>query len=106
LQSQLLLKAAAQLDVVSYQVSHEDVSHRWLVGLLTFPTQKIINQLKIIPTAILSVLILDRKLTYVQWLSLPVLAAGVCMVLTGNTGALHTLTQCNNPFSITACVTQ
>lgn len=38
------------------------------------------SQLKIFATAIFSILLLDRKLARVQWISLAVLSAGVILV--------------------------
>lgn len=41
---------------------------------------QIVSQLKIFATAIFSILLLDRRLARVQWVSLGVLSAGVILV--------------------------
>lgn len=59
LQQQLNLMAATGLDAVTFQVT---------------------NQFKILPTALFSVFMLDKKLSLQQWLSLPLLSVGVAVV--------------------------
>lgn len=58
-QQQLNLVAASGLDAVTFQVT---------------------NQFKILPTALFSVVMLDKGLTLQQWLSLPLLGLGVAVV--------------------------
>ena len=64
-QQQLNLIAATGLDAVTFQVT---------------------NQFKVLPTAVFSVLMLDKKLSLQQWLSLPLLSVGVAIVNNSTTG--------------------
>ena len=63
IQPTLNITAATYLDAVTYQIA---------------------QQLKILPTALFSVILLDRRLSLTQWLSLPCMAMGVAVVSVAN----------------------
>jgi drug/metabolite transporter (DMT)-like permease len=56
-----------------------------------------VSQLKIFATAIFSILLLDRKLARVQWISLAVLSAGVILVQLQQGSAKQKLDSTMNP---------
>ncbi|KAI6233225.1 hypothetical protein M3Y99_00934300 [Aphelenchoides fujianensis] len=70
LQNNLVYVAASHLDAATFMIPFTSSSFCF----------RIVSQLKLFTTAVFSILLLDRKLTRSQWISLGVLFAGVVLV--------------------------
>jgi UDP-sugar transporter A1/2/3 len=83
MQQVLVIVAATHLDVVTFQIC---------------------NQMKVFPTAIFASSLLGQHLSALQWLSLPMLAAGVSLVTATGSSSTNITTKTDWTLGVASCV--